>query len=114
MAKKMWKVNVSFVDETPEDGERILRDVKTLLEYDRSHGGFGKMPYYWYGIKVSEDDGIFPVMVEVRRRMRNKALKHTEVKRTFRTVRVKAEFLNREWRTMTTPGGLTVYYAVAV
>jgi hypothetical protein len=53
-------------------------------------------------------------MVEVCRRVRNKALKRTEVKRTFRTVRVKAEFLNREWRMMTTPGGLTVYYAVAV
>lgn len=113
--KKMWKVNVSFVDEVPADGERILKDVKTLLEYNQAHGGFGKMPHYWYGFKsAGEDDGVIPVMVEVRRRVRNQDTKRTETKREFRTIRIKAEFLNREWRTMTTPGGLTVHYAVAV
>jgi hypothetical protein len=114
MAKKIWKVNVIFVDEAPADGERILKDVKTLLEYDRIHGGFGKMPYYWYGIETGDDDGIYPVMVETRRRVKNKALKRMEIKREFRTVRIKAEFLNREWRTVMTKSGIPVHYAVAV
>ena len=114
MAKKIWKVNVSFVGEAPADGERILKDVKTLLEYNQAHGGFGKMPYYWYGFKAGESDDIIPVMVETRRRVKNKILKRTEIKREFRTVRIKAEFLNREWRTVMTKSGIPVHYAVAV
>ena len=114
MAKKMWKVNVSFVDDAPADGERILKDVKKLLEYNRIQGGFGKMPHYWYGFKMADGDDVWNVMVEVRRRVKNKATKRTEMKREFRTIRIKAELLNREWRTMTTPGGMTVHYAVAV
>ena len=114
--KKIWKVNVSFVDEAPADGDRILKDVKTLLEYNQTHGGFGKMPYYWYGFKAAyeNDEDIYPVMVEVRRKVRNKATKRMETKREFRTLRIKAEFLNREWRTMTTASGMTVHYAVAI
>jgi len=30
--EKKWKVNVGFADETPADGERILKEVKTLVE----------------------------------------------------------------------------------
>ena len=114
MAKKIWKVDVSFVGEAPADGERILKEVKTLLEYDRIQGGFGKMPHYWYGIETGDDDGIYPVMVETRRRVKNKVLKRTEIKREFRTVRIKVEFLNREWRTVMSKSGIPVYYAVAV
>ena len=113
MAKK-WQVNVAFDGETPADGNRILNDVKTLLEYDRMQGAFGKMPRYWYGIQLTDDDGIYQVLTEVRRRARNKLLKRTETQRTFRTLRIKVDFLNRQWRTIYTPGGLPVYVAEAV
>lgn len=115
MAKKIWKVNVSFVGDVPADSKRILKDVKTLVENDRLSGGFGKMPYYWYGFKESViSDDISSVIVETRRKLKNKALKRTEIKREFRTVLIKVKYLNRKWRTMTTKTGLPVYYPVAV
>ena len=113
MAKK-WQVNVAFDGETPADGNRILNDVKTLLEYDRMQGAFGKQPRYWYGIRLTDGDGIYEVLTEVTRRVRNKLLKRTETQRTFRTLHIKVDFLNRQWRTIYTPGGLPVYVAEAV
>lgn len=107
--EKKWKVNVGFADEAPADGERILKEVKTLVEYNRTHGAFGKLPRYWYGIKDTDTDGIVSVMVEVRKRVKNKLLKRTEIKTTYRTLRMKIDILNRRWRTIMTPSGLPVY-----
>ena len=109
--EKKWKVNVGFADKAPADGERILEEVKTLEEHDRMQGAFGKLPRYWYGIKDTDTDGITSVMVEVRQRVRNKLLKRTEIKSTFRTLRMKIDILNRRWRTITTASGLPVYVA---
>lgn len=113
MAKK-WEVSVGFADESPADGERILKEVKTLVEYDRTHGAFGKLPRYWYGIKDVDADGIVSVMVEVRQRVKNKLLKRTEIKTTYRSLRMKIDILNRRWRTITTASGLPVYVAEVV
>ena len=112
--EKKWKVNVGFADEAPADGERILKEVKTLVEYDRLQGAFGKQPRYWYGIKDSDADGITSVMVEVRQRVKNKLLKRTETKTTYRTLRMKIDILNRRWRTIMTASGLPVYVTEAV
>jgi len=109
--EKKWKVSVGFADETPDDGERILKEVKTLVEYDRMQGAFGKLPRYWYGIGGADANGIRSVMVEVRRRVRNKLLKRTEIKTTYRTLRMKIDILNLRWRTIMTPSGLPVYVA---
>jgi len=109
--EKKWKVNIGFADETPADGERILKEVKTLVEHDRMHGAFGKLPRYWYGIKGADTDGISSVMVEVRQRVKNKLLKRTEIKTTYRTLRMKIDILNRRWRTIMTASGLPVYVA---
>ena len=112
--EKKWKVSVGFADEAPADGERILKEVKTLVEYDRTQGAFGKQPRYWYGIKAADTDGISSVMVEVRRRVKNKLLKRTETKTTYRTLRMKIDILNRRWRTIMTASGLPVYVTEAV
>jgi len=112
--EKKWKVIVGFADETPADGERILKEVKRLVEYDRTQGAFGKLPRYWYGIKDSDADGITSVMVEVRQRVKNKLLKRTEIKPPYRTLRMKIDILNRRWRTIMTPSGLPVYVAEVV
>jgi len=74
-------------------------------------GAFGKLPRYWYGIKDSDTDGIVSVMVKVRRRVKNKLLKRTEIKTSFRTLRMKIDILNLRWRTIMTPSGLPVYVA---
>ena len=109
--EKKWKVSVGFADETPADGERILKEVKTLVEYDRMQGAFGKQPRYWYGIKDADADGITSVMVQVRQRVKNKLLKRAEIKTTYRTLRMKIDILNLRWRTIMTASGLPVYVA---
>ncbi len=64
------------------------------------------------GVLRAED--LDPVLVELRQRVKNKLLKRTEIKTTYRTLRMKIDILNLQWRTVTTPSGLTVYVAEAV
>ena len=107
--KPKWKVEVYFEGEAPTDGDRILRDVKKLLSYDRCQGRIG---VYWYGQLNEVKEGVHEWMVQ--RTPTKKELKHNPKTKQFRHVHIRETFLNRRWRTVTTPGGSTVYLCEAV
>lgn len=101
-----WKVEVSFHGEAPKDGNRILRDVKKLLSYDKCHGKIGS---YWYSLQKEVTEDVYEWIVQHKPTRRE-----LKKKQEFRHIYIRAIFLNRVWRIVTTPSGFPVYLCEAV
>lgn len=83
------KPAVSFIGEAPADGERILKDVKKLLTYDRSSGKIGT---HWYALTPTDTENTYSLKVETIKRVGKETNRH------FRTFSVQVKILNRIWR----------------